>query len=104
MCRLPLDNFVVDLEHLLPGSQSKVPEPVSGGQTNLYPIFLMWAFKESLCDVLILPASRTEEHGFIPSVELPQLTEHLLSEAKSGEPDAPYPSSSDQQESSTGSS
>ena len=28
----PLDDFVIDLEHVLPGCQSKVPEPMSSGQ------------------------------------------------------------------------
>ena len=83
VCHLPSDDFVIDLEHLLPGSQSKVPEPMISGQT-LVPHVLEVVVQGVLMDVLILPASRTEEHVFILSVELPQLTKHLYQRRSQG--------------------
>ena len=77
MCHLPLDNFVVDLEHLLTSSQSKVPEPMSSGQTLVSHLFDM-GIQRVLVNVLILPAPGTEEDVLVPSIELPQLFQHLL--------------------------
>ena len=61
VCHLPLTNFVIDLEHLLSCSQSKVFEPMSSSQT-LISHALEVVVQGDPMDMRELPPFESEEH------------------------------------------
>ena len=77
LCHLPLDDFVIDLEHLLSCRQSKVPEPVSSSQTLVAHV-LEVVVQGVTMDMKERPRSGTEEHVLLLSVELTQFVQHVF--------------------------